>query len=174
MVQYVGEICRYLLVQPPNPDECRHKVRLAIGNGLRREVWTDFVHRFNVPQMGEFYGATESNANLCNSENRVGAIGFTSVIAPWAYPVYLIRTDEVTGEVVRDPRTGLCIACEDNEVGQLIGRVKRKSPVRNFEGYLNAKETNKKLVSNVFRKGDLWFLSGGSRWLLFVLALRSE
>ena len=36
-------------------DSCR----IAIGNGLRPEIWEQFQERFNVPEIGEFYGATE-------------------------------------------------------------------------------------------------------------------
>ncbi len=71
VIQYVGETLRYLLSQPYSEDETRHKVRLATGNGVRKEVWIDFVKRFGIKQMGEYYGATESNSNLANSENKV-------------------------------------------------------------------------------------------------------
>lgn len=67
----MGETLRYLLSQPHTPEETQHKVRLATGNGVRREIWLDFVKRFGIKEMGEYYGATESNSNLANSENRV-------------------------------------------------------------------------------------------------------
>lgn len=160
MVQYIGEVCRYLLVQPPRDVDRAHKVRLAIGNGIRPDVWVDFVKRFGVEQIGEFYGATESNANVCNSENRVGAIGFTSRILPFMYPVYLIRTDATTGDVIRDPKTGYCIVCDADEAGQMIGRISRSDPIRRFDGYVNREASTKKVVRDVFSKGDEWFLSG--------------
>nr|CDS29059.2 long chain fatty acid transport protein 4 [Hymenolepis microstoma] len=147
VIQYVGETLRYLLLQPESPEDTQHKVRLAIGNGVRRDIWVDFVKRFNIEQIGEFYGATESNSNLCNTQNRVGSLGFSSVILPWAYPVLLVKTDAETGEVLRDPKTGLCL-------------IKRSSPIRNFEGYINHKETSRKVISNVKCFGDQYFLSG--------------
>lgn len=58
--QYIGEICRYLIAQPQSPLDKSHKVRLMFGNGLRREIWPDFVKRFNIPQINELYGATGS------------------------------------------------------------------------------------------------------------------
>nr|VZI24157.1 unnamed protein product [Spirometra erinaceieuropaei] len=139
VMQYVGEICRYLLHQPYRKEEKEHKVRLATGNGLRKEVWVDFVKRFGVEQVVEFYGATESNANLCNCEN---------------------KTDLETGEVLRDPKTGLCQLCSPGEVGQMVGYVKHNSPIRNFEGYINRKESNRKVLRNVKKQGDAYFLSG--------------
>lgn len=72
----------------------------------------------------------------------------------------LVKTDPETGEVIRNPKTGLCELCEYNEVGQLVGRIKRSSPVRNFEGYINRKETSRKVISNVKCYGDQYFLSG--------------
>lgn len=38
---YVGEICRYLMNQPPSTDDSNNPVRVAIGNGLRPEIWKD-------------------------------------------------------------------------------------------------------------------------------------
>ena len=37
---YIGEVCRYLLNQPPKPTDRAHKVRMIAGNGLRPESGT--------------------------------------------------------------------------------------------------------------------------------------
>lgn len=71
VVQYIGEICRYLLSQPVRPSEKGHKVRLAVGNGLRPSVWEAFTERFRVAQIGEFYGATECNCSIANMDGKV-------------------------------------------------------------------------------------------------------
>lgn len=71
IVQYIGELCRYLLNQPPREAESRHKVRMALGNGLRQSIWTDFSSRFHIPQVAEFYGATECNCSLGNFDSQV-------------------------------------------------------------------------------------------------------
>jgi hypothetical protein len=34
------------------------------GNGLRSEIWEEFVRRFNVQRIGELYGSTEGTSNL--------------------------------------------------------------------------------------------------------------
>jgi len=57
-LQYVGEMCRYLLSAPPSPNDTNHRVRLAYGNGLRPDVWQRFRDRFGVKVIAEFYGAT--------------------------------------------------------------------------------------------------------------------
>jgi hypothetical protein len=36
---------RYLLNTPESEYESQHSVRLMFGNGLRPEIWTDFVQR---------------------------------------------------------------------------------------------------------------------------------
>ena len=71
IVQYIGELCRYLLNQPPREAEHRHRVRMALGNGLRQSIWTEFSGRFNIPQVAEFYGATECNCSLGNFDSQV-------------------------------------------------------------------------------------------------------
>uniref|UniRef100_A0A3Q4G7U2 long-chain-fatty-acid--CoA ligase n=1 Tax=Neolamprologus brichardi TaxID=32507 RepID=A0A3Q4G7U2_NEOBR len=71
VIQYIGEICRYLLAQPVGKSEARHRVRVAIGNGLRPSVWEEFVKRFRIQRIGEFYGATECNCSLLNIDGKV-------------------------------------------------------------------------------------------------------
>ena len=71
IVQYIGELCRYLLNQPPREAEGQHRVRMALGNGLRQCIWTDFCSRFHIPQVAEFYGATECNCSLGNFDGQV-------------------------------------------------------------------------------------------------------
>lgn len=67
VAQYIGETCRYLLAAPPRPEDKTHTIRLMYGNGLRPQIWEDFIKRFNIPQIAEFYGATEGNANISNA-----------------------------------------------------------------------------------------------------------
>jgi acyl-CoA synthetase (AMP-forming)/AMP-acid ligase II len=54
VIQYIGELCRYLVAQPPRPYDAKHKVRLAIGNGLRPDIWKTFQDRFKVEQIGTY------------------------------------------------------------------------------------------------------------------------
>lgn len=62
--QYIGEICRYVLAVPPGPNDRAHKVNVIIGNGLRPQIWPEFVERFGIKRVLECYGATEGNSNL--------------------------------------------------------------------------------------------------------------
>lgn len=63
MSQYIGETCRYLLTQKPSENEQHHKVRIMYGNGLRPEIWGDFVRRFRLERVGELYGFILFNCN---------------------------------------------------------------------------------------------------------------
>ncbi|OBS76598.1 hypothetical protein A6R68_16969 [Neotoma lepida] len=85
VVQYIGEICRYLLRQPVRDVERRHRVRLAVGNGLRPAIWEEFTQRFGVRQIGEFYGATECNCSIANMDGKVRCCGCGPAPAslPW-------------------------------------------------------------------------------------------
>ncbi len=39
------------------------------GNGLRPQIWRQFKERFGIKLIGEFYAATEGNANLSMKAN---------------------------------------------------------------------------------------------------------
>lgn len=158
VAQYIGEMCRYILSTPPKPEDTQHKIRLMFGNGLRPQIWKEFVDRFSIPAVAEFYGATEGNANIVNIDNTVGAIGFVSRILPAVYPISIIKVDPFSGEPIRD-KNGLCIPCAPDEPGVFIGKI-TSNPSRAFLGYVNKKDSEKKVVHDVFTKGDMAFLSG--------------
>ncbi|XP_054002850.1 long-chain fatty acid transport protein 4 [Hylaeus anthracinus] len=159
IAQYIGELCRYLLAVPPGPCDTKHKVRLMYGNGLRPNIWKKFVDRFGVPQIGEFYGATEGNSNLVNIDNTIGAVGFVPLYAGSFYPVGLLKVDEETGEPVRGP-DGLCVRCKPGEPGVFVGKINSKKVVNDFIGYVDSKASEQKILRNVFKKGDRVFNSG--------------
>ncbi|NWI15875.1 S27A4 protein, partial [Crypturellus soui] len=159
IVQYIGEICRYLLNQPYHEAERQHRVRMALGNGLRASIWREFMSRFGIAQVAEFYGATECNCSLGNFDNKVGSCGFNSRILPGVYPVGLVKVDEDTMELIRGP-DGVCIPCKPGEPGQMVGRIVKNNPLQHFDGYLNQSATNKKIARDVFSKGDAAYLTG--------------
>ncbi|XP_032483830.1 long-chain fatty acid transport protein 1 isoform X4 [Phocoena sinus] len=159
VVQYIGEICRYLLKQPVSEAEGRHCVRLAVGNGLRPAIWEEFTERFGVRQVGEFYGATECNCSIANMDGKVGSCGFNSRILPNVYPIRLVKVNEDTMELLRDAQ-GLCIPCQAGEPGLLVGQINQQDPLRRFDGYISESATSRKITHSVFRKGDSAYLSG--------------
>ncbi|XP_065172047.1 long-chain fatty acid transport protein 4, partial [Atheta coriaria] len=159
VAQYIGEMCRYVLAVKPNEEDGNHKLRLIFGNGLRPQIWEEFVQRFNIPRVAEFYGATEGNANIVNVDNTVGAIGFISRIIPAVYPISIIKVDPVTGEPTRDAN-GLCQLCKPDEPGVFVGKIVPGNESRAFLGYVDKAASQKKIVHDVFARGDSAFLSG--------------
>ena len=129
-----------------------------IGNGLRPHIWEEFVKRFGIAQVGEFYGATEGNCSVMNTDNKVGAVGFMTQILPAMYPIMLIKVNPDNGEIMRDSN-GLCIQCDAHEIGHLVGKIDT-DPGRRFDGYLDRAASQKKIVRNVLKIGDSAFLSG--------------
>jgi len=156
--QYIGELCRYLLAAAPHPDERRHRLRIAVGNGLRADVWPAFQERFRIPRIVEFYGATEGNISLVNTRGKVGAVGrVPRAFRKWV-GVRIVRFDVEREEVVRGP-DGFCVECAPGEAGELLGVIRPRSLVR-FEGYSDARASEKKILRDVFERGDAYFRSG--------------
>jgi solute carrier family 27 fatty acid transporter 1/4 len=65
--------------------------------------------------------------------------------------------DPDTGEYVRNPKTGLCILCKTGEPGELLAKIDKGNPVRDFHGYADKRDTDKKIARDVFKKGDSCF-----------------
>jgi acyl-CoA synthetase (AMP-forming)/AMP-acid ligase II len=63
---YVGEICRFLVNSPVVPEEKEHKIRVALGNGLRMNIWKQFDERFKIKCV-EFYASSEGNCTFCKN-----------------------------------------------------------------------------------------------------------
>jgi fatty-acyl-CoA synthase len=160
LFQYIGELCRYLLKAPSSEFESKHRLRLACGNGLRGDIWEAFQARFAIPQILEFYAATEGNFSLYNVEGKPGAIGRIPPLLAHRFPAAIVRVDTETGAPVRS-EDGLCIACARGEVGEAVGRIGTADEGGGrFEGYTDAGETEKKIMRNVLAQGDAWFRTG--------------
>jgi fatty-acyl-CoA synthase len=171
LFQYIGELCRYLVHAPPHPREAEHQIRLACGNGLQPDIWNGFKDRFRIPQILEFYAATEGNFSLYNAEGEPGAIGRIPPFLARRLPTALIGFDVDKGEPVRTA-DGSCIRCSTNEVGEAIGRIPGTpsfavtagagpaSSGGRFEGYTNEQDSQKKILRDVFEPGDAWFRTG--------------
>ena len=157
--QYIGELCRYLLAQPPGPRDREHGLRFAVGNGLRPDVWPAFRDRFGIPRIHEFYGATEGNVVLMNLDNQLGAVG--RVLIKPISNARLIRYDVERDVHPRDAK-GFCVEALRGEVGEMIGRLpfSKRMALGRFEGYTSGADSERKVLHGVFRKGDAWFRTG--------------
>jgi fatty-acyl-CoA synthase len=147
---YIGEICGYLLNQPPKPTDRQHRVRVIVGNGLRPAIWDEFTERFGIERVCEFYGASEGNTAFVNVLNVPKSTG----ICPT--PVAFVEYDGDTGEPARG-EDGRVRKVRNGEPGLLLSKVSNFQP---FDGYTDKEATEKKLVRNAFRDGDVWFNTG--------------
>lgn len=156
---YIGELCRYLVQTPPTEAEKHNPIRIAVGNGLRADVWEEFQRRFDIPVIREFYSATEAPGIIVNLTGKVGSIG--RVPMRRFGPLKVVRFDASTNEPVRDAQ-GRCIECGPHEPGELIIRLpeKIKSGMNDFKGYTDEEATKKKILHDVLKPGDRYFRSG--------------
>jgi fatty-acyl-CoA synthase len=147
---YIGEICGYLLNQPEKPTDRQHKVRVIAGNGLRPAIWDQFTSRFGIDRVCEFYAASEGNTAFVNILNMPKTAG----VCPTA--VAFVEYDPETGDPLRDDK-GRVRKVPSGEPGLLLSKVSNFQP---FDGYTDSQASEKKLVRNAFRDGDVWFNTG--------------
>ncbi|HEX3285055.1 MAG TPA: long-chain-acyl-CoA synthetase FadD6 [Mycobacterium sp.] len=147
---YIGEVCRYLLNQPRKDTDRTNKVRVIGGNGLRPDIWDEFTARFDIPRVFEFYGASEGNTGFVNIFHIPKTAGF----CPTA--VAFVEYDPETGEPVRD-ENGRVRKVRRGQPGLLLSKITKAQP---FDGYTDPEASEKKLVRNAFRDGDVWLNSG--------------
>jgi fatty-acyl-CoA synthase len=153
---YVGELCRYLLRQPPSPRDRQHRIRLATGPGLRPDIWREFTERFGIPRIIETYGQTEANLSLMNRRGRVGSVGRS---APFTHDqLKLVRFDFERGEPWRGP-DGCLVECRPGETGELLSIVSKPTTM-SFDGYVNKADNEQKLIRDCFTKGDVYLRTG--------------
>ena len=147
---YIGELCRYLMNQPPQPDDANNTVQKMIGNGLRPDIWKDFKKRFNIPMVYEFYASSEGNVAFANMMNLNCTVGFG--FQPYAVVKYDIEADEA----IKDAN-GFMQKVDKGEAGLLLGEINEDN---RFVGYTNSDATESKILRDVFEKGDAWFNTG--------------
>jgi citronellyl-CoA synthetase len=158
---YVGEICRYLINQPPKTEDSDNPVRVVIGNGLRPEIWFNFKKRFNIDHIGEFYGSSEGVGAFVNVLNFDLTCGYTSSI----YAIVQYNHEE--DRPIKDEE-GFMKKVRPGEVGLLLYESEA------YDGYTDKDANEAKVFRNVFKEGDEWFNTGdlmrdqGSNHALFV------
>lgn len=134
---------------------------MACGNGLASEVWDGFKDRFRIPQILEFYAATEGGVSLFNVQEKRGAIGHIPAYLAHRFAPALVLFDVEKGEPVRNDQ-GFCVRCAPNEIGEAIGKVVDDPSAigSRFEGYTNRQASDEKVLRNVFEPGDAWVRTG--------------
>ncbi len=147
---YIGEMCRYLMNQPPKPDDADNPVKKVLGLGLRPEIWMDFKKRFNIPKIVEYYSATEAVGSFFNYLNFDRTVGCT--MSSYAIVKY---NHEEEKPVINDK--GFMERVSLGESGLLLFELEGTAV---FRGYTDKKATESKIFHNVFKEGDEWFNTG--------------
>jgi fatty-acyl-CoA synthase len=151
---YIGELCRYLVSDGDGRETGDHTLRLACGNGLHADVWTQFQTLSKIPEILEFYAATEGNLSLYNCSGRPGAIGYIPAFLRHHFVVEIVRCDP-DGTPIRNEH-GFCERCDPDEPGEAISLLR----TQRFDGYTDPAASERKFLRDAFEVGDVWFRSG--------------
>lgn len=152
---YIGELCRYLNNQPQKDNDGKNPLKYILGNGMRMDYWTDFKKRFKIKRIIEVYGATEGVGGLTNIKGVPGMVGQLTTAGIRVGEVVRYNLD--TDDFERNDQ-GFVEKCKIGETGMFLAAISNMSP---FAGYKsNNKATNEKIISDVFTKGDNYFISG--------------
>ncbi|KAL4227516.1 hypothetical protein ACF0H5_012960 [Mactra antiquata] len=157
VILYIGELCRYLLTNEKSELDKQHKIRLAVGNGLRQDIFEEFQTRFGIQDIVEFYASTEGALGFINLFNMTGACGRSSPFLQKFLPCQFCKWDVENECLVRD-KNGLCVPVKQGEPGLLLVQLNK---MQVFDGYKgNKKMSTSKIVCDVRKKGDQYFNSG--------------
>ncbi|MET0795637.1 MAG: AMP-binding protein [Polyangiaceae bacterium] len=156
---YVGDVCRALVHSPVTPAENALRLRVAVGNGLEAQVWTEFQRRFGQPRIREFYASTEAPAAILNLTGTVGSLGHVPFERRRGFR--LARLDAERLELARDAQ-GRAADCTADEPGELLFRVfpNPDAPHGAFGGYTDEAASAARIAHDVFEVGDAYFRSG--------------
>jgi putative long chain acyl-CoA synthase len=156
VVFYAGEMCRPLVDAPPTDNEEKNPVRLFAGSGMRIDVWKKLEERFNTGVL-EFYATTEGNAVLANvSGEKVGSLGKP---LPGTSELTLAAYDLDSEDFVKAP-DGKLVHCFAGQPGMLLARIEAGNALAAFDGYVDERESSRRVLRNAFVTGDSWFVTG--------------
>jgi citronellyl-CoA synthetase len=147
---YIGELCRYLMNQPPQTDDRDNPLIKIIGNGLRPDIWRAFKNRFAIAKVYEIYGAAESNLYFVNFLNLDSTVGRCRA------PYSIVKYDVDEDAAIRD-EDGFMQRIQVGQTGLLLGEISEANP---FVGYSSKEATESKIIHDVFTIGDSWFNTG--------------
>lgn len=147
---YIGELCRYLLLQPKREDDADNPIVKCVGNGLRPDIWMDFKTRYGIDKIGEFYGASEGNGGCVNAFNKDKTIGFCPV-------KHVLVKYDVREERIVTGYGGWCRKAKKNDPGLMLIEINKKAV---YDGYADSEASENKVVHNVLKRGDSYFNTG--------------
>ena len=157
-VSYTWTSLRAITLAPPNPGEQHHPIKLFMGSGMPRNLWTRVADRFPSARILEFYASTESETILANvGGGKPGSMGRplpgTAEVRVAAYDMRTRRLKSTSDGFGRETLA--------DEIGLLLTRL---GPTESGRG---------DVLRGVFSEGDSWrstgdlFLRdiGGDLWL---------
>ena len=147
---YIGEICRYLINQEPSADDKKNRVSKIVGNGLRPEIWKEFTTRFGISKVFELYGAADGTAGFTNTFNIEGSVG-------WCASKFAIVEYDMEAEQPFRDGDNFMQKVDRGKSGLCIAELSESMP---FAGYTNKSANEKRILRDVFEKGDIWFDTG--------------
>jgi len=152
---YIGELCRYLNNQPPRENDSESTLKYILGNGMRGDYWVEFQNRFGIKKIIEVYGSTEGVGTIANLKGVPGMIGKLTVAGIRMGEV--VKYDIDKEEIIKDSK-GFAVKCGVEETGLFLAAINDLNP---FSGYKNNKNaTHAKIIEDVFKQGDRYFISG--------------
>ncbi len=158
-VSYTWTSLRELTYAPSHRNEQHHPIRMFLGSGMPRNLWTRVAERFPDTRILEFYASAEGEAILANlTGQKPGSMGRpipgTAEVRVAAYDLVAHELEQTSNGVARE-----CLA---DEVGLLLTRVAPADLVIGTP------------LRGVFAVGDAWRSSGdlflrdeqGDHWLV--------
>ena len=95
---------------------------------------------------------------MFNFDGREGAIGRAPKWLRKRFNIRLVQFDVESGEPVRGTN-GLCLEAGPGQVGECVGHIGGDARSE-YTGYADKAESEKKVLHDVFEKGDRWFATG--------------
>ena len=95
---------------------------------------------------------------MLNYDGKVGAVGRIPSYMRGIVTTRIVKFD-IEHEMPVRGADGFCIECADGEAGEAIGMI-ADEPGKTFDGYTKEADTQKKILHDVFEKGDAWFRTG--------------
>ena len=129
----------------------KHKVRVIAGNGLRPAIWDEFTERFGIDRVCEFYARQRGQHRVRQRAQRRQDHRHL----PDAGGVRGVRRgDRRPG--ARRQRPG----AQGHATASRGCCCRKVSSFQPFDGYTDKKASEKKLVRDAFKDGDVWFNTG--------------
>ena len=156
---YIGDVCRALVHSEESPAERALRLRVAVGNGLQPQIWSEFQRRFGQPVIREFYASTEAPSAILNLDGKHGSLGHVPFEHSRGFR--LARLDAARRGIERDAH-GRAQVCAPDEPGELLLRVfpSARDPHGAFGGYTDQAASAGRVARDVFELGDAYFRSG--------------